>query len=430
MIPSKLMFRPMFLLALPVWLAAQPTGPGINYDEAKVKPYTLPDPLVYQDGTRVKSRAGWARRRAEILQAFETQVYGKGYPKLKSTVFEPTDVDTRALGGKAVRKQVLALFSGKKDGPRMEILLYLPAGVSKPVPVFVGLNFMGNHAVHADPAIHVPDAWVRNNAQLGITNNRTTEKQRAAEASRWAIEKILARGYGVATVYYGDIDPDYDDGFANGIHPLFYKPGQTRPAPDEGATITAWAWGISRIADYLQTDKAVDASRLALMGHSRLGKAALWAGALDDRFSLVISNNSGEGGASLARRWFGETTERINTSFPHWFAGNFKQYNTAVDKLPVDQHMLMALIAPRSVYVNSAQEDTWADPRGEFLGLRYADPVFQLLGKPGLGVEEMPGIHQPVGRSNGYHIRAGKHDVTDYDWEQWMNFAERLWGRR
>jgi hypothetical protein len=416
---------PVILLLASAGALAQP--PGTNYDESKAGSYTLPDPLVFADGSRVENAGQWRnRRRPEILRLYEEQVYGRT-PRPKRIEYEVTSRQNDALGGLATRKQITIWLAGRK-APAMQLLLYIPNDARKPVPAFLGPNFRGNHAIHPDPGIDLSKSWMR--PAEGVTANRATEATRGAARSRWAVETILRRGYALATYYYGDLFPDHKDGLGDSLIPSFYKPGQTAPAADDWNAIGVWAYGLSRALDYLEKDNAIDAKHVAVMGHSRLGKTALWAGAQDERFAMVISNDSGEGGAAIARRNFGETVERINAAFPHWFAANFKQYNTRVNDLPVDQHMLIALMAPRPVYIASAMEDQWADPKGEFLSGVAASPVYRLLGAPGLGLAEMPGIHEPVGGRIGYHIRAGKHDVTDYDWEQFLNFADKYFPKR
>jgi hypothetical protein len=381
---------------------------------------------VLSDGTKVTNTGTWrTKRRPEILELFRKYVYGRApIAKPKNMTFKVFDLERNSLSGLATRKQVTVNFTGKKDGPKMDILIYLPNATNKPVPAFVILNFGGNHTIHRDPAIKLSENWMRPGSK-GVVKNRANEESRGRGRARFPVEKILKRGYGLATIYYGDIDPDFHDGFKNGVHPAFDKLIDGERAADAWGSIGAWAWGLSRAMDYFETDDDIDNKRVAVLGHSRLGKTALWAGARDERFAFVISNNSGCGGAALSRRRFGETVERINKSFPHWFCENFKKYNGKEDDLPVDQHMLIALMAPRPVYVTSADGDLWADPRGEFLACKNAAPVYQLLGVDGLGVRQMPGLDKPVQKGTiGYHVRSGGHNLTQYDWQQFMNFAD------
>ncbi|MEZ6071588.1 MAG: acetylxylan esterase [Pirellulales bacterium] len=323
------------------------------------------------------------------------------------------------------------VFSNEYGDHTANLLIYLPNNVEPPVPTFLTLNFLGNHTIDDDPEVIIPSSWVRAGEDYGVTQHRANERGRGVAKPRWPIRHILERGYGVAALYYGDIEPDHDGGFVQGVRRLFHQGGQSQPAVDEWGAIAAWAWGCSRALDYFQTDDGIDHTRVAVMGHSRLGKTALWAGASDPRFALVISNNSGCGGAALSRRRYGETVSIINHNFINWFADRFNDYIDHENDLPVDQHEVMALVAPRPLYVASAVEDRWADPRGEFLAAQAASPVYELLGVAGLPADAMPEIDHPVTGTIGYHVRTGKHDVTPYDWEQYLDFADRhLKGRR
>lgn len=399
----------------------------ICWEESGVPAYELPS--LWNSGATPSWEDWQTTRRAELLALFEEHVYGR---------FDGVDGDGMSvevlesakgvMDGLADRYQVRLRFLPAPRPAWLDLLIYLPSGQPGKVPVCVGLNFYGNQSVQPDPEILITERWVRQKEGMGVVDNHATEKSRGIQASRWPVSEIIGRGYGVATAYYGDLVPDHADGLRQGLPGLVGGEIPDSRAGSFGA-IAVWAWGLSRALDYLQTLPGVDGEKVAVMGHSRLGKTALWAGALDERFPLVISNNSGCGGAALSRRRFGETVEVINTAFPHWFRENFKQFNGREPEIPVDQHMLLALMAPRAVYVASADEDLWADPRGEFQALAHASPVFQLLGNPEIHPDAMPPLECPLHLPRqGYHIRRGGHGVTSYDWQRFMDFADKLFG--
>jgi len=407
-------------------IAAQQLPAGFNYDEAKVPAYTLPDALHLANGLTVADAATWkAKRRPELIALYEENVYGHSAPAPHGVKYVVRDNVPGALGGLATRKQIGILLTGREDGPRIELLLYVPAKHTGRVPAVLGLNFSGNDSINADPAIQPARRPTPPPA------GAPPPPARGANASSWPVELILSRGFALATAWYFDIEPDRADARKDGVRGTFaidgkvLAPGTAPSVPGEWGAIGAWAWGLSRALDYLITDPDIDGKRVAVIGHSRLGKAATWAGARDERFALVISAQSGEGGVAITRRQFGETIARINDRFPHWFCDRYKTYSGREDALPVDGHELVALVAPRPVYVSSATEDLWSDPRGEVLAALNAEPVYRLLGTPGLGVTEMPGPDQAVGQTIGYHNRTGKHSVTSADWEHYLAFASR-----
>jgi hypothetical protein len=395
-----------------------------NLDESRVPPYVLPDPLVAADGSRITTVDEWiSKRRPEILRLFETEVYGRAPQQKPKLQFHVDSEDHSTFGGKAIRKEVTIHISTPRGELPLHLLLYIPKSMH-PAPAFLGLNFLGNQSVHSDPGIALSRSWIQGKPEAGIVDHKATEASRGVDATRWQVEQVISRGYAVATMCCGDIDPDFDDGFQNGVHPLFYRTGQTAPEADEWGSIAAWAWGLSRALDYLEIDNSIDTKHVAVIGHSRMGKTAIWAAASDPRFAMAISNESGCGGAALSKRVYGETVGLINEHFPHWFCRNFHKYNDREDQLPLDQHMLIALVAPRPIYVASASEDQHADPRGEFLAARHAEPVYRLFGRAGVGTDDMPPVDHPIGDTIHYHIRTGKHDITAYDWQQYLDFSD------
>ncbi|MHA1372532.1 MAG: glucuronyl esterase domain-containing protein [Promethearchaeota archaeon] len=404
--------------------------------ERKVRDYTLPDVLRCQDGSLVSDVNEWlARRRPEILSLFKKHVYGI-FPESASDIKISWDLlteDHDALGGITTRKEMVIYLIGDDTGPKLHLLMYLPNNKideKKPVPMFLGLNFNGNHTICDDPGITIPDSYlIRHNGNS--SKKHKLDRDRGSRSRRWQIEYLIRQGFGLATAWYWELVPDRADGISQGIHRYFYRPKQERPERDEWGAIGAWAWGLSRALDCLLDDPLVDRDHVAVFGHSRLGKTALWAGANDERFWMVISNNSGCGGAALSRRRFGETVALINQSFPHWFCENFKMYDNNEDALPVDQHMLLSLVAPRLLYVASASRDLWADPVGEFLSTINATPVYNLFGLRGITTDKFPPLNQPInGGQVGYHVRRGGHGVYLFDWTQYVRFAKEKLGKK
>lgn len=398
-----------------------------NMDESKVPPYTLPDPLQMRSGKKIATAIQWNNlQRNYIYHLFQENVYGK-YPFKKVPVYYTVEkVDSNALGGKAIRKMVRIYFTEKKEAESsIALLIYLPKKQKKRTPVFLGMNFYGNQSVTTE--LDIPYSKKYRIDGKGIVNHQATDSSKGSQANQWQVKEILARGYGLVTYFCGDVEEDYPDGWKKGLRSRLKDALEIQP--EEWGALGVWAWSLSRVMDYLVIDSAIDTRKVALIGHSRLGKAALWAGASDRRFSIVISNESGEGGAALSKRWYGETVAMINHNFPHWFCANYKKYNDHTDALPLDQHMLLSLIAPRPLYIASAAGDQWSDPKGEFLSAVNADPIYTLLGQKGLGTTTMPALNHPVGNKIRYHIREGKHDVLLYDWQQFLQFADDFWGK-
>ncbi len=396
-----------------------------NTDESKIPSYTLPDVLKMKNGKAVKNAQQWdAIQRPYIYHLYEEIQFGR-YPLKKIPVkYRMLEKDEHALDGTATRKQVRIYLHPTDTTVYVDVLIYLPNNVKKAVPVFVGYNFSGNNEIQNDPGIMLTQRWVPVKSR-GAVNNRATDSSRGGEATQWPVQEILSHGYAVATAYYGDLEPDNADGWKTGIRSTLKN--ILKIQPEEWDAMGAWAYGLSRIMDYFEKDAAININKVALIGHSRLGKAALWAAASDKRFALIVSNESGEGGATLSKRWYGETVKIINQKFPWWFAAKYKAYGDKTDSLPIDGHMLLSLMAPRPLYVASAAGDTWSDPKGEFLSAKEVGRVYALFGKTGIEADSMPALHQPVGHTVRYHIRAGKHDVMLYDWQQYLQFADKQW---
>ena len=400
--------------------------PKANEDESLVVMSPLPDPLVRVDGSTISNAKDWPDQRARWMQLIAEHEYGVAPLEKANTKWDLVE-EGLMNNDKTKRQQFVVHLTTDAAAIDIDFVLFTPNQPGKAKGTFLGLNFQGNHTIDSSPLLRLPKSWVSNDAKVGVTNNRATEMARGAQERRWPIAEITERGFAVATAYYGDIDPDFDDGFKNGVHSLFPNHVASAEHRERWGSIAGWAWGLSRLMDVLVQQPNINSERVAVIGHSRLGKTSLWAGATDPRFGIVISNNSGCGGAALERRNFGETVLRINTSFPHWFCPKFKDFNQNESSMPFDQHTLVACIAPRPVYIASATKDLWADPKGEYLSGWFASPVYKLLGYDGLSAETPPAPDASVGDRVGYHNRTGVHDILSFDWQHFMNFADRHW---
>ena len=374
------------------------------------------------------------KRRPELKQLFQHYMYGYLPPKPQNTVVEAVFFnDQTFLDGKATISESRLAFGGPDLKHRLHVLLVIPNKRTRPVPTFVAMNFCGNHAVVNHPQIHLQDTWVYKSCG-GSVNDRATEAGRGSQAGDWNLDLIIERGYGFACFCSGDIDPDTAD-FSDGIEPEFYAPGQTAPKSDDPGTIAAWAWGFHRVVDFLtaQYGQVVDSNRLISVGHSRNGKTALLAAAMDERIALAIPHQAGCGGSAPSRIPVDtpkvETIQKINKGFPHWFCDNFALFGASPDKLPFDQHCLIALCAPRPVLATNAVEDQWANPDGQFEMLKAAEPVYRLLNAGGVDATVRPEPGKLIDSRLGYYIRPGRHSMNREDWGVFLNFADKQLGK-
>jgi hypothetical protein len=383
----------------------------------------LPDPLLMLDGRRVTTGEQWrTQRRPELKTLFQHYMYGYLPPAPKNIQATMRREDKNFFGGKATLKEITIAF-GPAIAPKIDLLLIVPNKRQRRAPVIVGLNFCGNHAVVNDPAVALPRGWAPKFCQ-GVKDNRATDAGRGSNASGWAAEQTIDRGYALATFYHGDIAPDQPD-FSQGVFPHYLKAGQSHPGPHDWGAIAAWAWGVHRAIDYLVTDRDIDRNRIAAFGHSRNGKAILLAAAFDERIAVVFPHQSGCGGAAPSRTTVGESVTAINERFPHWFNDTFPQFGGHEAKLPFDQHALIALVAPGPLLLTNAMEDQWANPAGQFDNLRAADKVYRLLNAGGLAAQQMPEPNRLIDSTLGYYIRPGKHSTTPEDWQVFLNFADK-----
>ncbi len=395
-------------------------GIPVNYSEDSVGVYTLPDPLILLNGQKVTSAKTWfEKRRPEIVKLFEENQYGRSPDPPLDMTFNVFEKGTPAFDGRAIRRQVTIYFTKDTSVYKMDLLIYFPANARGAVPLLLNVGFSPNSSTIADPGIKQGYTWGRDGKRVPANRNM--------QFGGFNILPFIEKGIGVATVYYGDIEPDFPAGIKYGIRGHYLRPGTIKPAPDEWGAIAAWAWGLSRAMDYFTTDKNIDAGKVALFGVSRLGKTVLWTAAKDTRFAMVIASCSGEGGAALSRRNYGETIKHLadSTRYFYQFCANYGKYGDRVNEFPVDAHMLLSLIAPRAVLLQTGTTDLWSDPKGEFLAAAAAGPVFKLLGSQGLETNEMPAAGTPVLNKLGYFMHSGGHGALPADYTVFLEYMKK-----
>ena len=412
--------------ALPA-IGAELTTTRASFPEPAALPAqtSLPDPLVMFDGRRVASRDQWFKQRRPELQAlFQHYMYGAIPPKPARSPAKLLGEYHDFLAGKATLK-LLTLETGPTNAPRIDLMLVVPNARRGPVPVFLAINFCGNHALTDDPRVPLAHGWMGNSCK-GCTNHTATEAARGSQAADWPLAEIVRRGYALAAFHNADVDSDRAD-VSDRIYAWLAGSDRSANNPTNRGTIAAWAWGFHRCVDHLVTESSLDPRRIATLGHSRNGKTALLAAAFDERIAIAFAHQAGCGGSAPSRGKTGESVKAINDRFPHWFNAQFKQFNDAPERLPFDQHCLVALCAPRPVLFSAAEEDQWANPAGQFQVLQGADPVYRFLGVEGLAAKEPPPRRQLVNSRLGYYLREGKHSMTADDWTVFLDYADSQW---
>ena len=406
----------------------QSLGDGLEmeiiYDEELVPEFTLKDPLIMNNGKKAQTEADWRLRRQELLEIFKDNIYGKTPATPYTLSTEILEDWAATMEGKAKRKQIRFTITTEFGSHSADMLIIAPANTETPVPAVLGLNFAGNQIVLPDPEIKLAKLWWKESPTSDVACVEAKEEMRGTGEQRWPAEKLIDAGLALATIYYGDIAPDDPSVYKNGFFNVLYGEDHVLAA-DDCKAIGLWAFGLSRALDVLEQEPAIDASKVTVTGTSRLGKTALWAGVQDERFFIVIDNESGCGGSALNKRGFGEHVKAINVRFPHWFCDNYSKYNDNELAIPMDSHGILALAAPRPLYVGAAEEDKWSDSRGMYEAAKAASPVYEFLGKPGLPMKEFPEVSQTdFSGQMAYHLRPGGHGVTLFDWIQFIEFIK------